>query len=50
MKVIITFNDIEYESVQAQILREWLAAMILDKTTDNTSPLRYADDLKIERD
>jgi hypothetical protein len=50
MKVTLFFNDIDYDSEQANIIREWIAGLVLDKTTDNTSPLRYADDVKIDRD
>ena len=43
MQVNIYFDDIDVASTQAKIIREWLDTLIRDKSTDNLSPLRYAD-------
>ena len=47
MKIEIDFKDIEKGSPQAGIIEQWLRTIIADKSTDNETPLRYADTLKV---
>ena len=49
MRVTIDFDDIELDTTQAEIIQEWLNKLIKDKSTDNLSPLRYADRIEFSR-
>lgn len=43
MQIVIDFDSIDLYSTQSDIIREWIEQLIKDKSTDNLSPLRYAD-------
>lgn len=47
MKIIIEFADIKLFTPTAEIIEEWIAELVRDKSTDNTSPLRYADKITV---
>lgn len=47
MKIIIDFDSIDAESTQASIIKDWIEELIKDKSSDNLSPLRYADRFEI---
>lgn len=49
MRVTIDFDDIELDTTQAEIIQEWLNKLIKDKSTDNLSPLRYADRIEFRQ-
>lgn len=49
MIVTIDFDNIELGSKTAEVLQEWLIEKIKDKSTDNISPLRYADRIIFEK-
>lgn len=48
MQIVIDFDDIDLNSIQSDIIRDWIEQLIKDKSTDNLSPLRYADTFKIK--
>ncbi len=47
MKIILTYDY--WDPKAEQLLIEWLEEKINDKSPSNTSPLRYVDDMEIEK-
>ena len=47
MKIILHYpNDLPKES--AEIIMDWIKEMAADKSTENTTPLRYVERVEIE--
>lgn len=48
MEITITFNDLEANTKQSDIITEWFIELINDKSPENLSPLRYADKVEVK--
>lgn len=48
MKIILIYNDYTVGEQQADMIKEWIGEIMADKSTENKSPLRYADEVRIE--
>ncbi|MBT9174568.1 MAG: hypothetical protein DDT22_00228 [candidate division WS2 bacterium] len=48
MQIVIDFDDIDLETTQSEIIQDWVEHLISDKSTDNLSPLRYADRFEVK--
>ena len=47
MKIEIEFRGIAANEPAAEIVLEWIQNLIDDKSTDNLSPLRYANSIRV---
>ena len=47
MKIEIEFRGIAADEQAAEIILKWIQNLIDDKSTDNVSPLRYADSMRV---
>ena len=48
MKVILVYEGFKLGSTEADMIEEWINEIVFNKDPENTSTLRYADEVRIE--